>query len=440
MEPTDPPENPTSGNEPAQEAPAAGSPPGSGSDVGRTGSGSDIGRVSAGAAARGTKRLKRKRWKRRLFALSFGTLLCLALTECSVRLVWTKIVSPWEKPLVAGSSVSLGRALIEESLRGPGDGLRVPGAVDPLYDWDPKENLRHKENVSIAARPLQGTTLTFKVSTDEHGVRAPVIPQVPNRLKVLCIGDSMTFGQGVSDDESYPAQLYGALSKLRGPAFEIYNAGVISLGQREQINVAKRLVPILKPDLVLIQFTVSNDVMDDQRWLDEPGPGGELQRRPDACGNLEHHLALTNPLARWSRAYRLLIWRYGRHAIRYRYMVEAENLALAAKQLVELREVCRDAAGEPIPAAVLIAPSTHQIQGGLAEAILRTVRINRGIEAHLEAAGIPVHDLLPALEAAYEGGQEVLIPVDRHWNKAGNAVVAREAAKVCDQLLGPQDK
>ena len=436
MEPTDPPETPPSGNDPPPEPSA----PGSGSDLGRTGSGSDMGRVTAGAAARGTKRLKRKRWKRRLGALSFGTLLCLALTECSVRLVWTKIVSPMEKPLVAGSSVSLGRALIEESLRGPGDGLRSERVTDPLYDWDPKENLRHKENVSLAARSLQGTKLSFKVTTDEHGVRAPMIPQVPNRLKVLCLGDSMTFGQGVSDEESYPAQLYTALKELRGPAFEIHNAGVISLGQREQVNVAKRLIPILEPDLVLIQFTVANDVMDDQRWLDEPGPEGELLRRPNPCGNLEHHLALTNPLARWSRAYRLLIWRYGRHAIKYRYMVEAENLALAAKQLVELREVCRDASGKPIPAAVLIAPSTPQVQGGLAETLLRTIRINEGIQAHLEAAGIPVLDLLPALKAAHEAGQEVLIPVDRHWNKAGNAIVAAEAAKVCDQLLRARDK
>lgn len=412
---------------------------GSGSDIGRTGSGSDLGRVSAAAKARGTKRLKRKRWKRRAFALSFGTLLCLALTECGVRLTWNKIVSPWEAPLVAGSSASLGRALIEESLRGPGDGLRN-GAPDDLYEWDPRENLRLKSEVVVEERPLQGTDRTFKVSTDENGVRAPVIPQVPNRLKILCIGDSMTFGQGVDDDETYPTQLYHALKELRGPAFEIHNAGVISLGQREQINVAKRLIPILKPDLVLIQFTVANDVMDDQRWLDELGPEGELIRRPNACGNLEHHIALTNPLARWSRAYRLGVWRYGRHVIRYRYMVEPENIAIAAKQLVELREVCQDAAGKPIPAAVLIAPSTLQVEGGLAEVLLRTNRINRGIEAHLQAAGIPVFDLLPALEAAHDSGQEVFIPIDRHWSKIGNGVVATEAAKVCDQLLRESGK
>lgn len=400
--------------------------------AGRSAAGSGSG---SGAAVRGTQRLKRKRWKRRLFALSFGTLLCLALTECSVRLVWTRVVSPREEPLMAGSSASLGRALIQESLRGPGDSLRHEGAHDPLYIWDPKENLRLRPNTVIEARSLEGTKVKFRVTTDANGLRGPQPVTGAKRLKILCIGDSMTFGQGVPDDDAYPSQLRGELNRAGEIPVEVFNAGVISLGQREQINVAQRLIPILKPDLVLIQFTVANDVMDDHRWLDEPGPEGELQRRINACGNLEDHIALTNPLARWSRAYRLAAWRYGRHVIKYRYMVEEENIAIAAKQLVELREVCRDASGKPIPAAVLIAPSVLQVEGGLAEVLLRTIRINRGIEQRLQAAKVPVFDVLPALQAAHAKGQELFIPIDRHWNAQGNRVVAEEAGRISRELL-----
>ncbi|MBL4850244.1 MAG: hypothetical protein JKY65_32350 [Planctomycetes bacterium] len=388
--------------------------------------------------ARGTKRLRRKRWKRRLSALSFGVLLCLALTECSVRLVWTRIVKKWEKPLIAGSSASLGRALIEESLRGPGDSLRIAGAFDPLYRWDPLENLRHKENVTIEARPLQGTPVTFRVTTDEHGLRGPQAPAASGALKVLCLGDSMTFGQGVNDDESYPSQLQIALSKSLGRPVRVFNAGVISHGQREQISVAKRLVPILEPDLVLIQFTIANDVMDDQRWQDAPNAKGELARRPNPCGNLNHHLALTNPLARWSRAYRLGVWRWGRHVIRYRYMVEDDNIELAARQTLELREVCRDASGKAIPTGILLAPSVLQVEGGLAETLLRTIRINEGIAARMKAAEVPCLDLLGGLQAANSAGESLFIPVDRHWNAAGNRVVGVEAARFCQEQLVPK--
>ena len=382
---------------------------------------------------RATKRLKRKRWKRRLSALAFGCLLCLALTECGVRVLWKRLVIPSEAPLVAGSGASLGRALIEESLRGPGDSLKAAGASDPLYTWDPRESLRHKPGVTLE-RALQGTPIVFHVTTDANGLRGPHPPAREGELKVLCLGDSMTFGQGVSDAECFPARLSGLLEARLGRPVRVFNAGVISLGQQEQFALAERLIPRLRPDLVLLQFTVANDVMDDQRWQDERGPESELIRSPEACGNLEFHLLLTTPLARWSRAYRLAIWRWGRHAIRYRYMVEAPNVTRAAQLLVSLRQACRDASGRPIPTGVLIAPSVVQVERGLAERLLDTQRINTRVRETLDQAGIPTLDLLAALQAAHGEGRDLYIPVDRHWNAEGNAVVAAEAAAFAQQV------
>ena len=49
---------------------------------------------------------------------------------------------------------------------------------------------------------LQAAALFTKGRALEGSVRAPV--------RILCLGDSHTFGSGVADGESYPAQLQNA--------------------------------------------------------------------------------------------------------------------------------------------------------------------------------------------------------------------------------------
>ena len=49
----------------------------------------------------------------------------------------------------------------------------------------------------------------------------------------------------------------------------VHNAGVVSYGQHEELATLRALLPDLRPDLVVLQFTAANDVVDDQRWLDQ---------------------------------------------------------------------------------------------------------------------------------------------------------------------------
>ncbi|MGE0707170.1 MAG: SGNH/GDSL hydrolase family protein [Planctomycetota bacterium] len=384
-----------------------------------------------------TRRLRRKRWRRRAIAVFVGLTLPLFLVECGVRVLWSQLVHPNETPLLEGATVSLGRGLIEESLRGPGDYIRG-WANHPLYIADDYRSLRLKPNLDTqkTLKDVPPAGLTFHVTTTAEGLRGPVEPPPPpNALRVLCVGDSMTFGEGVEDGETFPHKLQEGLAAALGRPVRAFNAGVISLGQQEQRDIVAELVPKLRPDLVLLQFTVANDVMDDWRWEDLP-LGEKLRRRTNACETLEHHILLTNPLTRFSRAYRLGVWRWGRHAIRYRYMVERPNLERAARLLVGLRDLVRERAGRDVPVGVVIAPSVVQVERGLAETLLRTRRINDGVSAGLREAGVPVLDLLPGLRARADEGESLYIQVDRHWNAAGCAAAAELLVPFCRELLG----
>jgi lysophospholipase L1-like esterase len=379
-------------------------------------------------------RARRKRWQRRLMALGLGLFLPLVLVECGVRVAWSKIVHPSEAPLMEGATqISLGRALIEESIRGPGEAIRG-WTTHPVYKTDEFRSLRVKPNArsekTLPQVPPGG--LTFTITTNALGLRGPVQPPAPaEALRVLCVGDSMTFGQGVNDEDTFPHQLEARLAEALGKPVRVFNAGVISLGQQEQLDIVSEFVAKLEPDIVLLQFTIANDVIDNWRWLDEPG---RLKRRRDACGRLEFHILLTNPLARFSRAYRLAMWRWGRHAIKYRYMVEDVNLDRSARLLKGLADLTSQL-NPHTRVGVVIAPSVVQVERGISESVLRTHRINDGIAQRCEAAGLAAIDLLPGLRETADEGASLYIPVDRHWNAEGCGAVADLLVPFCESLL-----
>lgn len=389
--------------------------------------------LGSGSGQGAVIRHSRRKLRRRIFAVAFGLSLPLFMVECGARVLWKKLVLPSETPLMQGRA-SLGRALIEESLRGPGESIRSWKGDHALYVADDHRSLRLKPNVDEqVALPAVPGGHSFHVTSDPRGLRGPVEPPAAaGTLKVLCVGDSMTFGEGVDDADTYPHRLQLGLAKELGRPVRVYNAGVISLGQVEQRDVVRQYVRELQPDVLLMQFTTANDVVDNWRWLDQDGP---LKHRRDACETLEHHILLINPLARWSRAYRLGVWRWGRHAIKYRFMVEEPNLDRSAKLLLDLAELGRELR-PGLKVGVLIAPSVVQVERGFAETLLRTHRINDGIAERMKEADVPVLDLLPGLRERADAGASLYIPVDRHWNPEGSQAVGELLVPFVKEIVG----
>lgn len=83
-----------------------------------------------------------------------------------------------------------------------------------------------------------------------------------NRFRIVAIGDSVTFGLGVSDSETYPQQLEDVLNwKAGGRHFEVLNAGLPGYSPiQSRLNFELRLISF-RPDLVIWQF-IEDDVTD----------------------------------------------------------------------------------------------------------------------------------------------------------------------------------
>lgn len=83
-------------------------------------------------------------------------------------------------------------------------------------------------------------------------------PQPVYAGTIVAAGDSLTAGQGVSENNAYPAQLEKAL-KAAGYNWQVINAGIsgeTSSGMRERVNWVLKL----KPDIVILE-TGANDGM-----------------------------------------------------------------------------------------------------------------------------------------------------------------------------------
>jgi lysophospholipase L1-like esterase len=266
----------------------------------------------------------------------------------------------------------------------------------------------------------------YHVSTNALGLRdeRALVPKAPGTLRVLVLGDSMTMGVGVEREEAFPAQLEPLLAKRLAPrAVEVVNGGVTCWGQCEETAFLRTRARALEPDLVLLEFTVANDVLDDLRYREV---GGRLVPDASDADELASHPLFTNPLASVSRAYRLFVWSYGRHVLRYHAMAEPQRLARAS----QLVRTARDLAGAlGARFALTVAPPDFQLAGGLEEKLARSAEIDVAIVGQAQRDGIPALDLGAALREARRSGETVHFPVDHHWNPAGHRVVARAIAE-----------
>lgn len=72
---------------------------------------------------------------------------------------------------------------------------------------------------------FQGDFLGHPVTVNSMGIRGPaLLPSTdPRRMRILCFGDSITFGYGVGDQDTYSC----VLTRLLGPdRAEVVNCGV----------------------------------------------------------------------------------------------------------------------------------------------------------------------------------------------------------------------
>jgi lysophospholipase L1-like esterase len=112
----------------------------------------------------------------------------------------------------------------------------------PTRGWALKPNLR---NLPV----FDGKWLSSN-SRGARGEREYAEPKPEGVMRVLVFGDSLTFGDEVSDDETYVAHLQAMLSGT-----EVLNLGVHGYGHDQMLLYLKEVGARYKPDVILLGFT-----------------------------------------------------------------------------------------------------------------------------------------------------------------------------------------
>lgn len=186
------------------------------------------------------------RWRRGLLLVlpCAILLLALALTEGALRLCW---------PHLESLDLFVRSPLIQDDLEDRAH-VRI-FAGDPLLFWRLRPNLR-------------GVLWDYTVvSTNVAGLRAdgPLLPKKKGSVRILCLGDSVTFGFRVPlafpnapgnydhKERPYPALLGQRLRDANpGRAIDVVNMAVPGYSSHQALAWLRRDVERLAPDLVTI--------------------------------------------------------------------------------------------------------------------------------------------------------------------------------------------
>lgn len=267
--------------------------------------------------------------------------------------------------------------------------------------------------------------LAYHATFNALGLRGPEVTRSrpEGTLRVLAVGDSVTFGYHVADHETWPAHLAARLAG-RGLRAEVINGGCGHFTITDQRQYLEERLLSLEPSVVVLQFC-SNDVTPGElgrertlyrEILDEaaaPSLGDRL--RSTALGELQLRAAIALKAARrGERAMTLAApepvddaaWaRYEEELAALKRALDARGVPLVLVSFVDLGVVLGD------------GPSVHD--GPLAT-----------ITARLK---IPFASALPAFRAAGPDPRALFLwPRDPHSSSAGNAVLAG----VVEDLLG----
>ena len=315
-------------------------------------------------------------------------------------------------------------------LPAPPDETRQPRIV---YRYDPE--IRY-----VLSPSQQGWIDDGWLTINSLGFRGRevVTPKPSGSFRVVVIGDSVTMGWGVGDNETFSAQLEELLhARFPGRPLDIVNMGVGGYDTRQEVTLLKRNVSRLQPDLVLVGF-YSNDVPDalDDKQTTAPGGTRIAASHPEAGQLLRMN---QSPPSWWNRQLRRsrITYAMGRLFNRLagkgewgmsRFSMELDLLQgrdsaelgrawkMVEEQLQDLRGL---AAANGFSVGIVVLPCKEQVLGQYPNAQYQT-----RIRSIAQPLGFFVVDPLQSLAASRTRADALFIPYDRnHPSAAGHHVI-----------------
>ena len=131
----------------------------------------------------------------------------------------------------------------------------------------------------------------WQISLDSEGFRDQefVDQKTSSAFRIVCLGDSWTFGANVGQDQAYPQQLQRLLRQGFPQAnFQVLNMGVLGYSSFQGLELLRKQAITLNPDLVLIGFGMNDGTVAGYRDKDLPASLNAPSWSRSATNALEH--------------------------------------------------------------------------------------------------------------------------------------------------------
>lgn len=298
-----------------------------------------------------------------------------------------------------------------------------------------------KENASGSDRPNPKEP-AVQVRINGKGYRGREYPETKFKeiRKIAVFGDSITFGYGVEENDSYPAML----QKLLGNRCQVINRGVAGYGVDQEYLLFKRNLLMQKPDLVIVGFS-GGDIYDStcSTRFGIPKPYFTLQNGQLSMHKPPAEFSKVNdrdiffrgkPLQSFlfakSHCYRLLFYQFSKLVkeddVSVEEMTVIEGRQVAAAIIKSWKKICDE---HGIRLLFLVIPQEDWLKGSANKGQGTTLRTGHAAAVEiLEDAGLDYLDLWDPFAKNLDSG--LFLQGDFvHPNKKGNQVIAESIHK-----------
>lgn len=287
----------------------------------------------------------------RIGLLVFGLLLALACIELGIRLLAPRLVAT--------------------------PAHRVPTEEESIYQLDRQRGLHTLQpNVCTgwSSGELRGT-----LTTNSLGFRGPEFTPPPTHThttgppdstdrthRILVLGDSFVFGWGVDDTQTLPSLLSERLNAhADGSPYTVFNFGVPGYSPGRLALALREYAPEIRPDLIIIVVSESNDVLNDLVFARDP-----VSRTREQLTGI------------WTHSYLARLIYFRLHGLfRWARMTSKVNVNRTLGYIADIAEACRN---WHIPCVVALYPARAQLEtSGRAAWTLRFLDVEHRLHGRL---------------------------------------------------------
>ncbi|MBT3295348.1 MAG: SGNH/GDSL hydrolase family protein [Verrucomicrobia bacterium] len=291
--------------------------------------------------------------------------------------------------------------------------LNMPGRITFRYDGNPRGYFDALNEVHHDVNP--------------SGFRGPAVgPKEDGTFRMVFLGDSFTFGEGVHNHDAYP-EVTARLLRRGGRRVDACNLGVGGYNTSQEADIFKLFGFDMDPDVVVLGYTLNDAEF--PLFRTDPATDKPLRRAREA--HIQAEGAPARPPASALCRLRLAqaIWkthrerRLSKQTVEYYLSLHAPSSAgrLASERaLQEIISACRE---RGVPCIVVMFPVLYKLTRDYP---FETIHENIG-KVVREAGGHYI-DLLPALEGQ-DARTLIVHPTDQHPNEKVHAIAGRLVAE-----------